>query len=330
MLRTSVFIALIACAGAAQEPPPSPWQYIHQDAVIIGGVEWQKLSQSPFLRELKRELGAALKVTQKGDPLVMDQLEAIYFSAADMPDGTDMKHTRGVALVRMRSSIDPLLRAVMKGRARRQNYNGTYVLIPEGEKSGEWRIAVLDGNHALMGDWPSLRAALNRTSPPPETPLVTRAKQIAASADVWVVTNDPGVSKATNPMLADVLGIDAALSFGSHAELTLQLTTPAPEKAAALATALEMLSAGFPSRPKSLKIVAAESFVRITAHSTASEVKAAVNAFGDRFKPAAASSVTTATTAQPASRPEPELPPEKQIIRIHGLEDGVREIPLKR
>jgi hypothetical protein len=327
MLRTLVLTTLcVSVVGAeAPAPAPSPWQYIHPDAAVIGGVEWHKASESPFLRDLKRELGPSLKFTTKGDAGMSDALEAIYFSAADVPDGTDMKDTRGVALVRMRTTLEPLIRAAMKGKARRQNYNGIYVLIPE--RDNEWRVAILDDRHALMGDWPSLRAVLNRKSQPEDTPLLIRARQLAATTDLWVVVNDPGKSVQKNPMLAEVRGVDAALSLGARAELVVQLATDAPEKAAALATALHMMSSTLPSRPKSLNISSVDSLVRITASSTASEVTTAFSAFGDRFKTAAG---TAPGQPRPVAMRQPEPPPEKQIIRIYGLEEGVREIPLKR
>ncbi|HET8549315.1 MAG TPA: hypothetical protein VFL57_14985 [Bryobacteraceae bacterium] len=327
MLRTLVLLPVGACLAIAQTPPPSPWQYVHPNAVIVGGIEWHKASQSPFLRELKRELGSSLKVTQHGDPAAMDAIDAIYFSAADLPDGTDMKDTSGLALVRVRSSLEPLLKSFGKGRARRQNYNGIELVIPQGGRSADWRIAILDNRHALMGDWPSLRAALNRTSPAAETPLIMRAKLLAANADLWFAIDKPGTAVPGNPMLADVRGVDATVSFANRAELMLQLVTEAPEKAAGLAAALNLMTSALPARPKSLSITAAEATVRIAATTTAADIRAAAAAFEQRIK----STVQVSTaTARPGVRREPELPPEKQVIRIHGLEEGVREIPLRR
>jgi hypothetical protein len=327
MLRTAVLTTCFACVAAGQTPVPSPWQYIHPNAKVIGGIEWHKASQSPFLRELKRELGSSLRFSQQGDPAAMDALEAIYFSAADVPDGTDMKDTSGVALVRARSTLEPFLKSLSKGKTRRQNYNGIEVIIPERNKSADWRVAILDSRHALMGDWPSLRAVLNRTSAPEDTPLVTRAKQLAASADMWFAVNDPGASARKNPMLAEVRGIDGAISLGTRAEFTVQLTTDTPEKAAALATALQMMAGALPGRPKSLAVNVTEATVRITASTTAAEIRAAAGAFEQRIKQS-----VQASAAVPARMPvrEPELPPEKQVVRIYGLDEGVREIPLKR
>jgi hypothetical protein len=294
---------------------------------VIGGIEWHKASQSPFLRDLKNPLGSKLKISQKGDPAAMDSVDAIYFSAADMPGGTEMKDTSGLALVRVRSTLEPLLTSLGKGKPRRQNYNGIPVIIPERDKSVDWRIAILDSRHALMGDWPSLRAVLNRTTAPADTALVTRAKQLSANGDLWFVADQPGASAAKNPMLAEVRGIDAAVSLGSRAELILQLATDSPEKAAALATALQMMTGAFPGRPKSLTISTADTIVRIAASTTASEIRAAVGAFEQRMK-----QTVQASAAAPARVParDSAMPPEKQVIRIYGLDEGVREIPLTR
>lgn len=329
MLRFFALTSLAVCLAAAetQPAPPSPWQYIHPDAVVIGGVEWHKASQSPFLRDLKRELGPALKISTKGDPAMIDALEALYFSAADVPDRAEMKDTRGLALVRMRTNLEPLIKAAMKGKARRQNYNGIYVLIPERDK--EWRVAILDERHALMGDWQSLRTVLNRKADTEETPLVARARELAATTDLWFVVGDVGQAAQKNPMLAEVRGVDAALSLGARAELTLQLATETPEKASALATALHMMTGALPTRPKSLNISAVASLVRITASSTADEVTSAFSTFGDRIK-ATVKTASSGAEARPVPMRKPEPQPEKQVIRIYGLEEGVREIPLKR
>ena len=316
--------AALATAVPVGAQEISPWRYVHPRAQFVAGLEWGRIAGSEFIRQIKRDMSGA-GVTRSGNTDALDAVESVLISGPAPDRGRDWSKSGGLILVRTRIAADRLVQQFATAGVRTQNYNGVPVFIPAKGDSAEMRIAVLGPRHLLAGDWASLRSVITRGVDPPETPLVTRARALAAAHDIWAVGEG----------LPDAAAMELGVSVGARADISLRFTTAEPEKAAAFAAALQMMAAST-GGARGLQVEMAGASVSVRASFTAADLKGGLEAAGRQMAAKmggmmtgqAGSGETAAPAAAPARPAQPEVPPEKQVIRIHGLEGGVREIPM--
>lgn len=208
-------------------PVAALWRYLHPDASVIAGAEWQAIARSP--------LGDAIRSKLEGSPVevYLDGAESILVSSPGHPAGVAGALPPFVAAIR-----GPLSHATLRQEALYSQAGGgaELLILPR------WIVALVDPETVLVGDLESVKAVLDqRPAAPP--PISERAARIAPHCDAWLLTvSAPSwFFHAGQPWSEALIGVErvemaAALRGGLVFELHLFL--PDAQAAASLAATL--------------------------------------------------------------------------------------------
>jgi hypothetical protein len=138
-------------------------------------------------------------------------------------------------------------------------------------------------------------------------------------------------------MLQGLKRMALAINLHRNADLMLDLDAQDAQHAAAFAAAAQMMLNSQSVKMSALKVATTGNSVRMSTSITPEQIKAGMQQFGQSaakgFDLGGFGGLLGMPGAKPASPPasaeEPPLPPEKNVIKIYGLEDGVREIPVE-
>jgi hypothetical protein len=222
-------------------------------------------------------------------------------------------------------------------------------------------VALVDSGTIVFGDTLSIRQAIDHLGDDQRVkaryPVFVKAAVFAKSYDFWVVMNGlpPSAAPAGAPkgaqssMAKKLKGVDLGMMMREGFDLRVNLHTDSPETAEemrqAFAGTIPMLGEGKKDVPpeavammKRVQVTADGKAVTIRASATAEEIKAmqAKMKLQDLAKgiPGAGAIFGGPDGPKPTAQPveatpstEPAKEPEKKVIRIYGLDEGVREIP---
>ncbi|MEO8657411.1 MAG: hypothetical protein ABI693_03030 [Bryobacteraceae bacterium] len=312
----------VLLAGLCQGGEGSLWQYVHPQARAIAGTDWKKVADSDVGRLLQSEL-ARLGLKNTGPASVLDSMERLLISSP----GASGLQKDPPALVALEGRFDsPRVRAVLAEGTTSKRYRGIEICSgPRGSGGQPMELAILSHTLLLIGDRSSVRAAIDHAVPP-SGPLMARARRMAAENEIWAVMSTPpsafaGEGLPQAALLKDIQGMDLGVALGRGMAISLHLKSSTPAKAkemnAALATLLSL--AEMESGDQQLKQLASR--VRISADSNtvavtfamdAGELRESLRAVSGRLRQSAATAPT----------------PRRMVIRIEGLDDGPREIPM--
>jgi hypothetical protein len=235
--------------------------------------------------------------------------------------------------------------AEAKGMKRVQYRGITFYLSPGKDTLS---VAQIDEQLLLIGLRKTLESAINRnqwTNGPIAlrySPLLTRAARAASGGDLWVVANqlpDPLASLFV-PLEVDAEGFDGTLSVrgGLYLDATIRA-----ESAPAAMTIAQSLQESIPSLPlvaKNLEVTVSGDKVTLALDLNQDQLAASLRSAEPAPAPApvpAPPAPVAPPVAVPAPAPAPAVvaeqlkppePPQPQVIRIFGLDDGPREIVL--
>jgi hypothetical protein len=325
----------VLLAGLCHGGEDALWQYVHPQARAIAGANWKEVSGSDVGRLLQIEF-ARMGLKNTGPASVLDNMERVLISS---PGGSGVQKDP-TALVALEGRFDsPRIRAVLAEGTRRSRYRGIEICSgPRGSGGQPMELAILSHALLLIGDRSSVRAAIDHPAPP-SGPLMVRARRLAAQNEIWAVMSTPpsafaGEGLPQAELLKDIQGMDLgiALRTGLAISLHLQSSTPAKAKEmiAALATLVSL--AGMEGGDPQLKQVVSK--MRISVESNTVAVVFALNSDEFREGLRAASgrlrqTVATATLRAPeAPEAMPTAAPRRRVIRIEGMDEGPREIPM--
>lgn len=231
------------------------------------------------------------------------------------------------------------LRAVALRKLPQTRFHHGVELLEENPGAGApMAVALVNPQILLLGDAGAVRATLeSATAPVPEQTdrsLAARAAQVAAAGDVWLVADSsPSLLASKNAeetaLLAAVEGAELSLSFSEGLELAATLATASAENAQKLAGGLQLLlalkmavrlAAGGTDPTRNLQIFTDGPLVKLALRMNEEELRAAFREAEPAIRAAMALD----------SRESAEEAPSPRLIRIYGLAEGVREIPLGR
>ncbi len=343
--RTFAILAgLLACGMLPAQDATAMWQFAPPGTKAFIGIRWRNIEDSGIGRALGQQLADAGFAAMPGFGLLKDIDEAVIASPGKKPDDPEDKEAPVLIRVTGRFRTGELERMMAAQGAHAQLYRQKRVYRQK--KDGDMAVTLVDEHTFLLGDAPSVFAALDRMEwpSPAANPLLARAAKLREDYDIWAVFAVAPAEIAGHllpdlPMIADAQGLELGISVRNGLDLRLGLDTASQESATKLAAgaqkalklAMKDLQQG-PDRLKNADIAAAakkvqiagdKSSVRLTLRLDAGEVERSLAQAG-RLRIAAP---PAAAVSSPV-RPSPPAP--KQTIRIEGLEDGPREIPLAR
>lgn len=238
-----------AVALMAQSAAQTALDLAQPDAKILIGVDVRGLRNS----SLAESLPAATR-TQMQAPMAMfhvpgiellNDIDSVFLSstgdlsAASKP-AAPKPGTVGAALAAPPKASAPFLLALMGTfpdehvrpllKGPHPSYKG--INVYRGTGADPTSIAILDEHTVLMGDDKSIYRAIDRKTAgdPAQGPLIARARELAASNDIWIVARDTSgnLQKATGPaaaFAAEIEGLDLGLAVREGFNLDMSLAT---------------------------------------------------------------------------------------------------------
>jgi hypothetical protein len=353
MVKPVLLIAITATLATA-ESHPSWWAYAPPEATALVGIQWNNLRHSPFAAAIQSELSPAgslgfpdLDCLRQAREIVVSSPPLLAAEAGSFPASTlkDQAQQQGL---------------------RRSVYRGVTLWLPE--HSGKLGVAQISEQLVLVGDRKALDDAIDRSlmeTGRQYSPLLPKAARFSQTGDLWVVATelpDPLASLFVpldtngSEFLGQVsvrdggLAVEASFDAGSK-EDAVRFTREFQEKAPSLPIVARGVEASADQSRVSIALrVSPEDLVAALSPAVSLVASAAPAPAPDPTRsqapiptPAAAPAAFAeiATAPQLAVSPAPALAPPAvkfevthtedsapQIVRIFGLDDGVREIVL--
>jgi hypothetical protein len=342
------FVLLALSAPAAPLSHPAFWRYVHPDAKILIGVDVNALTRSPLWSSLAADFeraGWKQEISASGLDF-LEHVERVLLSAPGFEtQQLDWDQAPVVLALHGRFPLDQLKSTLTARGARASTYQGIPLLEQDGAKT-DLLLALVSPQLLLLGDSLSLRAAIDHQlagSPSlPSSPLFQRATELAVLYDVWITSTitpparlAAGVAPA--PLLEQIRALEGGISFRDGVSLALSLETPSPATARELTEGLNVLLQFGAMAPKPDPFITGLlSRLRISHdHERAQfavawnqlEVAQLLTAARDNFFQAAFHALVPAPSrpAEP-TLPVPPPPPTPLVVKVHGLDDGPKEI----
>jgi hypothetical protein len=256
---------------------------------------------------------------------------------------------------------DGHLRPLLKGL--HPSYKG--INVYRGTGADPTSIAILDEHTVLMGDDKSIYRAIDRkmAGVPAQGPLIARARELAASNDIWIVARDASgnLQKEAGPaalFAAEIEGLDLGLAVRDGFNMDISLATKTEVGAQSLAQLLTaQMQAAVSSKMdegkaadfwRKVKVGADGKRMQVQVALTKEELQenirlmqqqraASQTSLASSSSPAATPGsirLTTPASTMPVAISQPPVavsqpgPPKPRTIKIFGLDDGVHEIKL--
>lgn len=268
-------------------------------------------------------------------------------------------NNRMLVTVRGRFDLEEMKELVGGPKTAFAPYKGVTLAQNPAQKGNS--VALVDSGTIVFGDTLSIRQAIDHLGDDQRVkaryPVFVKAAVFAKNYDFWVVMDGlppsaapAGAPKgAQNQMAKKLKGVDLGMMMREGFDLRVNLHTDSPatadEMRQAFAGTIPMLGEGKKDVPpeavammKRVQVTSEGKAVTIRASATAEEIKAmqakmklqdlakgipgAGAIFGGPDGPKPTAQPTEATP-----QPEAAKEPEKKVIRIYGLDEGVREIP---
>jgi hypothetical protein len=356
--RLGVSVALIGLlvpVAAQCQSDQTLWRFVHPNAKALVSINWQRIRQSPAGAMIRDKwLNAGLIAAIPGIEL-LDEIDRVVISSPgnETPTDTAGEAAKPPLLVVVRGHFDAvrLHRLFTRLGGKAQAYNSFQVYRPQGKDAKDLAYVLFDASTILFGDAPSLFAALdhNQFEPPVQEPgsITARAAEMDAAYEIAWILNMP--ASMSSDWLAGLFpGADWAseaqrmeAGFNLGSGLTADVTVRFGSEAAAKRVIAEMtkltavMSKDKVSKDKVSKDRNAEAQMQEIAKKLKFSSDGPVARIGLRLTPEELEKSAQAIAAahkESAAVLEPESPKaalaKPGVIRIEGLDEGTREIPL--
>lgn len=299
-MKTALVAAACVLSAAAQSHPRA-WGFAHPQTRTLIGMNWPAVAHSPFAPAIAGELEFLdAELLAGAQQLVISSHDYLVMATGQFPDAQ-----------------------IRAAAARRGLRAGEYRNVPVlmAARSEELSAALIGEQILLVGTWKAIESAIDRNvalrgREPLE--ILARAAGLAA-ADFWIVCDRfPDELAAAFLPLADgarpIAGYEAAVTLRGGVALDAVFTTRNEADARRLAQSFEEVRPALPDVARGLRVALEEGVVRVSIAVSQVELARAM-----QLEPPA---------PKPVEAPKPVVA-ERKVIRIVGLDDGPREIPVR-
>lgn len=315
-----VFLGLMAAWGA--EPGGTLLRYAPPDAKAVIGISWRAARQGPLNEYVQRRPGSV-----PGQEF-LDQVDELVLCSTGI--GVDDKEPPVLVILTGKFDLRRMRQELTAHGARPQQFEG--ITVWRSKRAGDISFVLVDQETVLAGDAHSIYAALNRAAAPARkeapSPLLQRAAVLHGGNDLWaVMTSSPaGLIRQLAPvevLAGATTGLELTASFrsGLHAEIRLRAADE--ELAKQLHSDLKAILRSARNDHKTPGPVTLFTD-HLEARRENDSVVLRLNLGMDALRSALQFRVVEKTPVAKV-----EAPPEKQMIRIQGLDEGTREIEYK-
>lgn len=366
-LRTLLFSTLLIAPGIslAQAPAQSDralWRFIDPSFKAVIGVDVARIRQSrtgAILREkwLRPETAPHFPAFELLDDIDRGLISSPGKGLPGFGDSEGFNDSLIVMAFQGRFDPPKVRQLLTQMGAKPQSYNSFQVWRPKSQAGKDMAFVLVDATTFLFGDAKSIFAALDRaqfpSSSPPEGTLLARAAEMEANYDIWVISdvseimsNDQvaGMLPAGAEWASDAQNFEAGINLhsGVAADFLVRFASEASAKRV-MAELMRVMNLAAKDKnagqmqtlAKHLKFSQEGPAFRASLKLTQQELDKSMQAFEAGRKAGAQLRGTTASVATPAPipmpvRPQaaPAEPPKPAVIRIEGLDDGPREVPI--
>ena len=325
-----LLVIILAASSAFAESHPSWWTLAEPDATALVGIQWENLRQSVFADAVEAELSSTGSLGFPDLPLIVSAKQILISAPSVLAIATG---NFPVEVLRAQASAKGMKAAY---------YHGVSIWISPGKTT--LSVAQISDQLILIGLLKTLEDAVDRNQAETDrrySPLLARAARLAPGKDLWVVATqlpDPLASLFV-PIEAECEGFDGGISVRDGLELHASLDAASDKAAGEIATKLAQSIPALPAIARTMEVAVEAHTVMLTLQVTPDQLRAAlqpptVTLATPPIEPAIpqlpAITVAALPQAPPVEPVKPEPKPEgPQVIRIFGLDEGVREITLK-
>lgn len=312
-VRTLLVVFAATASLALAESHPAWWSWASPEATALVGIRWDAVKQSPFAGAIGAELSGSglglpdLNCLHRAQRLLISSPALLAVASGDFP-----------AAALQQEAAD-------KG-FKRELYRNVVLYLPASEQA--LGVAQIDEHIILMAARKTLESAIDRSASDSRlySPLLANAARYAQSGDLWVVARhlpDP-LANVFVPIDSPALGFEGSVNLQNGLDVEASFDTVSPEVAQAMAEGLRQAAPSLPAIARDLKVTADGIRVVIALEASAARLNAELRE-GEGSAPAVPAPAPE--PPKPAEPPKPVEPPKPQVIRIFGLDEGVREIP---
>ena len=304
--RLLTFLGILSTlATASAESHPAWWRLLSPEATALVGIDWEHLKSSAFAEAIQDELTGdgglgfpQLDCLKEAHQILISSPSLLAAAAGNFP------------AEKLRQEAD-------QGRIRRSVYHDVEIWITPGKET--LSIARLSDDLILLGSVKDLQSAIDRSMSEDAkySPLLARAAHYAHD-DFWVVASRLPDSLASRfiPIEAEADAFEAGVSLQAGLKLSALFSADSEDGAIELADALKEIISSLPPVAQGIQVSIDQTRVHVDLGLTPAQFLAALR--------------PPVTSADLAAKPEPVAKPTgPQVIRIYGLEDGLREIVLR-
>ena len=325
----ALLVCLLSTAGAGAQSYPAAWNLAHPAAKALVGVDVRNLRESQIGQTWGNQINqSSFGMLRLPGMEFLNEIDQVLISSpgGKLPNG---KNPPFLVVLTGHFTAGHLQQFF---HGPRRTYRGVGMYGPSA--TGSMTTAALDERTVVFGDEASLRGAIDRSSQAgnPQGALLARAAAMAAIDDFWLIATLPpsafqpaGMNVDLGKAMSGIQGLDTGFSLRDGLRFELGLATKTPDIAHELAQQISaQLQTALASRLdaqqgadliRKLEIGSEGSRIGIKIALTKEEVSRAM-----QIMEAARRNAAPGTAATPGDGPK--------TIRILGLDDGVKEIPL--
>jgi hypothetical protein len=360
-LTFTLLVAATLAPGVARgESNPALWRFVHPNPKALISIDWARIRQTQVgavLREKWLNVAGQPMPAIPGLELLKDVDRILISSPGGSTASDDSAQPDDGAqqplLIAIHGHFDPaeVRQVFTRFKAKPQAYNSFQVYRPQGKQAKDMAYVLFDNETILVGDAPSVFAALDRNqfaaaTPPTPAPgsIAARAAEMESNYDFWLIMDAPEI--LANDSVASLLrggewaseaqGFEAGLNLrgGLVADITVRFSSDATAKR--VTTELtRVLNAAAKDRgvekqvqdiAKKLKFNVEGSATKISLRLSEPELEKAAQSMAASMQAGQRMAASAVSNRTPAPAPIP-APLKPAVIRIEGLDDGPREIP---
>ena len=315
-------LALLSLASVllAREVDSGMWPLIHPNSKALIGIQWAAVQHSEVGKWLRQRWIGDLEVP--GLDFSKD-VQQVLISSPGRLGGQEPQ-----LLIAVRGNFDQkrVEEALIRAGTSRQMFSGVAVYRPRAKGSSDPSFALLTEHVILIGDPASLFSTIERSRlprPADEGSFLERAQALDLRYDCWALLTDPAsmqnfmfASLVGKTMSAEAVGLEAGISVRDGLAIDVVMNSPNERTAKAmqghvthmveLAAQDQKAPADFSSLVGKLRVSTDRNNVLMSLRMTDAEVAKSLEA-----------------------KPRIVVADKPQVIRIEGLDDGPRVVPLQ-
>lgn len=283
---------------------PRSWTYVAPESTALVGMEWQHLRDSFLADAVQSELSSAGRLGFPDLPCLWNSREILLAGPDLLGVATGAFPAATVASQATELGMQPI------------DYDGVRLWIAKGKDRRS--VAQVNDNLLLIGWKETLEAAIDRsllTSGRQMSPLLARAARLASNFDMWITASalpDPLVTVFV-PVDLETADFDAGLSARNGLVLDAHYSMGTTQGAAQSADYFRQAIPDFHPLLRAMNVIEDGELVRLKLQVSAQEL-------AERLRPPEPAKTELVVASPP--------PAAKRAIRIVGLDDGPREVPL--